>query len=233
MDQNDKTEAFLDKYRELEALIRNTFRLKEKEPALPYLTRRAEFQSIQAELDYCREVRNFLSHNPKINNSYLVEPSQALISLLEETIRKIQNPLRARDIAVPREKVLCRTALDRIAPTLEQMYERGFSHVPILKNGAVWGMFSENTLLSCLVTGRGVFDETASFEDIKAFLPLKAHKGESFRFVGERMLATDVADIFENAIAKGDKVGMVFVTRTGGKSEPLEGIITAWDVAGL
>lgn len=231
---NSKTDLFLDTYRRLEAAVREAYHLSESQSAVKYLAERPEFKAMRSDLDVCREVRNLLSHNPKLNDHYAVEPSGELVTLLNRALRQVQNPLRAGKIAVPREKILCRTMEDLILPAMREMSEHVYSRIPILKKGAVCGVFSENTLLRYLIDQETVhISDTARFRDIADYLPLTANRSESYRFVSRSMPAAQVADLFETALNRSDRIGMVFVTQNGRATEKLLGILTAWDVVGI
>ncbi len=231
---NGRTDEFLDLYRQLEALTREAYGLSESQSPVKFLAERAEFRSVRTELDYCREVRNLLSHNPKLNDRYAVEPSTELIRLLERTVRQVRNPLRVEKIAVGRDRILCRTMDDLILPAMREMSVHVYSRIPILKNGAVCGVFSENTLLNYLIDRETVrLDENARFSDIRDYLGLDANRSESYRFVSRRLPAWSAAELFEKALDRADRIGMLFVTQSGKPSEKLLGILTAWDVVGI
>ena len=234
MSASSNSDLFLDKYRQLESAIKSEYQLSSVEVPSPvgYLLRQPEYRNIRSELDYCREVRNLLSHNPKHNNAYMVEPSDALLALLDSTIQKVQNPPRARNIASPRAKVLCKTLDDFVFPTMKEMNANIYTHVPIVENDVVHGVFSENTILTYLVDGEIGFDESITFRDIKDYLPMEAHRAESFRFIGANMTIGQISKLFESALERIDRIGMLFVTSSGKPSEKLLGIITAWDIAG-
>ena len=229
-----KTDIFLDKYRQLEASVSAQYGLSQSESAVSFLERRAEFRGIKSELSYCREVRNLLSHNPKVNNRYAVEPSEEMIRLLERTIERVCNPRRAKHIWVPRDRVLCRTVEDYVRPAMVEMHERLYTHIPILKNGVVVGAFSENTLLHYLIDDVTVrIDQKVRFTDIEKYLPLDQHRAESFRFVGKETPVSEIEDLFAKADADGLRIGLLFVTHSGQETEKLLGIISPWDVAGV
>lgn len=234
MRTSSNSDLFLDKYRQLESVIKNEFQLSTADAISPvgFLMRQPEYRNIKSELDYCREVRNLLSHNPKHNNIYMIEPSDDLLALLDSTVQKIENPPRARNIAIPRNRVLCKTLDDFVFPTMREMNDHTYTHVPIVENDIVHGVFSENTILTYLVDGEIGFDETIKFKDIKDYLPIDAHKAESFRFIGVNTTIATITKIFESALDRVDRIGMLFVTSNGKPNEKLLGIITAWDVAG-
>lgn len=231
---NSKTEEFLDKYRKLEAIVSAQYNLSDSESAVSFLERRSEYRAIKSELAYCREVRNLLTHNPKVRNRYAVEPSGEMITLLEQTVERVKNPQKAKHICVPREKVYCRTMEDYVHPAMVEMNEQIYTHIPIMKDGVVVGVFSENTLLSYLIDDEIVsIDNNVKFSDIEKYLPLDRHRAESFRFIGQETLVSEIEDIFADAVKKSDRIGLIFVTNSGRKTEKLLGIISAWDVAGI
>lgn len=231
---NNKTQIFLNKYRELEANIASEYDLKNTDSAIGFIIRRPEFRAIKTELDYCREVRNLLSHLPKVNSQYAVEPSDEMIVLLEQTIERVKNPKRAKHICIPKSKVSFRTMDDKVLPAMIEMKEKVFTHIPILENDHVVGVFSENTLLSYLIDEEIVgIDANVIFSDLEKYLPPEKHQSESFRFVSQNTLVSDIEELFTDALKKSDRIGLVFVTNSGKNTEKLMGIISAWDVAGM
>ena len=231
---NSKTELLLDKYKKLEAIASAQYNLNNSESAVNFLERRSECRAIKSELAYCREVRNLLTHNPKVRNRYAVEPSDEMIALLDQTIECIKNPQKAKHIWVPRDKVLCRTMEDYVRPAMVEMNEHVYTHIPIMRDGVVVGVFSENTLLSYLIDDEIIsIDNDVKFSDIVKYLPLDQHRAESFRFVGQETLVSEIEDIFADSVKKSDRIGLIFVTNSGKKTEKLLGIISAWDVAGI
>lgn len=114
------------------------------------------------------------------------------------------------------------------------MNEYVYTHIPIMRDGIVIGVFSENTLLSYLIDDEIVnIDNEVKFSDIDKYLPLDQHRAESFRFVGQETLVSEIEDIFADAVKKSDRIGLIFVTNSGKKTERLLGIISAWDMAGI
>ena len=216
---NSKTELFLDKYKKLEAIVAAQYNLANSESAVSFLERRAEYRVIKSELAYCREVRNLLTHNPKVRNRYAVEPSDEMIALLDQTIERINNPQKAKHIWVPKEKVSCRTMEDYVRSAMVEMNEHVYTHIPIMRDGIVVGVFSENTLLSYLIDDEIVsIDDDVKFSDIGKYLPLDQHRAESFRFVGQETLVSEIEDIFADAVKKSDRIGLIFVTNSGKKT---------------
>ena len=224
-------EEFLDLYKKLEAVVANHYGASREGGSVAKLGRRGEFRSIRAELDYIRDVRNLLSHRPKIADSYMVEPSDAMVQLLKDVILKVERPAVAEGIMIRMGDVFRCSKEDRILPAVREMYERGISHVPIMEDGRVLGVFSNSTFIECTISGDYVIDEETTFLTIEKELALDSHEAESFLFADKETPIDELSDVFEEASRKGKKIGMIFVTEHGSEKEKLLGIITAWDVA--
>lgn len=231
---NSNTQEFLNLFRELEMLIRRKHDLGGDTSAVAWLIKnqQSRYGNISAELNYCREVRNLLSHNPKLKEGYLVEPSDAMLETLRSTILRIEKPPLALNAGIRIEKVFWREMGDRVRPAMIEMAAKGYTHVPILDDGRVVGVFSENTLLSCLIAEE-IFEisDDSRFSDIGDLLLLEAHASESFRFISKLATVGDAALLFSNAQRRTDRIGMMFVTADGRPSQRILGIVTPWDLS--
>lgn len=231
---NEKTALFLDLYKTLEESIR------EQHPNLPRndspvvwaIRNSKRLRKMRDELDYCREVRNLLSHNARVNGEYAVIPSGAMIESLKNTLHKIKNPVRAWDICVKTQDVRCAKMNDPVRPVMEEMASKSFTHIPIVEDGRVIEVFSENTLLSYLLEEElASVDNGDTFNKFKNLLPIGAHSPEIFVFIEKEALASDIAEMFNESVLKGERIGMAFVTEGRSPNNRLLGIITAWDTA--
>ncbi len=228
------TDLFIDLYKQLEQLAVRKYNYPEDGKAVYNLSLRPEFASLRAELDYCRAVRGILQHKPKIGSSYAVEPSDEMIALLQTTLNKVKNPPRAKDIAIPFGSILYKSMNDLVLPTMMEMQEKVYTHIPILQDGVVVGVFSENTVFSYLADEQIVeIAQNMRFSDLAGYLPIEKHRAESFRFIGQTKLISEIRGIFEDALSRQDRIGLMFITKSGNPKEPLLGILTAWDVAAV
>lgn len=224
-------DIFLDKYKELEALAVDVYGLRPDGSAISQLERKAEFKTIKSELSYCREVRNLLQHNPKIGNQFAVEPSSNMIDLLSETIEKVRNPKKAGEIAIPISEVYWKTIDDLVYPTMQDMKQNIYTHVPILRDGKVTGVFSDNTLFAYILQDGIIgIDGSTRFKDLGEHLNIRSHPSETFMFAKFHALLSQIEDMFEDAFRKDERIGMIFLTENGKEQEKLRGIITPWDV---
>lgn len=230
---NTRTDAFLDLYRRLEAALRTRYELSEKESALVWAERHcSELRSLADELYCCRKLRNLLTHNPLVGGEYLAEPSEALLAVLQEALGRVEEPKLALQVGVQGAEVYTRGMDDLVRPALAAMRSQGYSHVPIVQDGVVEGMFSEGSLLALHTEHEHVaIDTTTTFSDIFEALPLYAHTRERFPFVARDTTLGFVADLFEAADARELRIGLVLVTEHGAQDERLLGIVSASDVA--
>ena len=233
MKYESNAQEFLDKYKYLETTVRRKYNLKNyKDSPIVFLQNQSEFYDIYNELEYCRQLRNLISHNPRVYDG--VQPSRSLIELLENTTNKVLNPPLAIDKAIQRSAVLCAKMSDNVLPVMKEMSEKTYTHVPIIDDGRVIGVFSENTVFSYLVDEEIVgIEPTTTFEDLGNFLPLESHRAESFRFISKKTLLRDVVKLFDDAVKEGDRIGLVMITKSGKQEDKLMGIITAWDIVGV
>lgn len=227
-----RAEEFLELYKKLEAIVANTYGSAIEGGSVAKLGRRAEFRHIRKELDYIRDVRNLLAHRPKIADEYMVEPSQAMIDLLESVIGKVECPAIAGNIMIKMDRVLSCSKGDFIMPVVRKMHERAISHIPVLNEGRVCGVFSNSTFIQCTISGQPQISENTMFYEIEEMLSFEKHQGEAFWFTEKTTPIDELSDLFDEASRNNQKIGMLFVTEHGRESEKLLGIITAWDVAG-
>ena len=61
----DNNELFIEKYKELEYEIAKRYNLPKSTSPIPFIEKKNEYAKFAKELDYCREVRNFLQHESK------------------------------------------------------------------------------------------------------------------------------------------------------------------------
>ena len=232
--------TFIELYNRLEHLIRQEYPdIPADRGALAVAARQKPvFSRMREELDYCREVRNLLQHSSRVGGEPLVSPSDALVDVLERAIEKVERPKIARGICTRKAELLFAEPQSSVRAVLEEMSKRSYTHVPVLDDGRVVGVFSANTLLAYLFgDGAQPADvaalENATFAQFGELLALDAVKPGAFAFVGEETNAYEVAELFKVALRERRRLHMVFVTAHGKRNERLLGIITAWDMAGF
>lgn len=227
------TDIFLDKYKQLENCAINEFKLPPDGSAVAKLEKRSEFKDIKYELNYCREVRNLLQHNQKLDDEFPVEPSNKMIELLDTVIDRIKNPVRCIDVAILDRNLIWRSYEDRVLPTIKLMNEKNISHIPILKDRRVVGDFSDNCVFPFLLGDDNCHvDENTRFKDLKQYLDLEAHPSEVFKFIPADSKLSYAEKLYEEARNRHERIGLVFLTANGRSDERILGILTAWLIIG-
>lgn len=232
------TELFLDKYRKLEYAIRTRYSLPQEAPAVAYLKRKKEYEKYLEQLQFCADVRNLLSHTPKLPKSYAVTPSRELLDFLDFLTDKVQNRPKCRDIAIPYGKVCRKFLSDNLQKTVLEMRTRGFSHIPIVANKRVVGLFDKKVLFDFLAdniknNSRIPNLSEYTFADIERYISLTSKEKQDFLFVPSNMYIDKLEGVFEKENKRGRKINLVFLTATGKDTEPLQGLLTPWDVLAL
>ena len=229
----NRTEQFLEKYKELENAAIGLYGFAEDGKAIANLTEMPEFRNIRMELSYCREVRNLLQHRVRLGSEYAVEPSEAMIQLLGDTVEKVKNPLRCRDIAIPCSKLLCSRPEAFVLPAMKEMRRRGFTHLPIIEGGKVAGIFSESRVFFYCTDHEAVgIPQDLRFEDIRSYLSFDLHHSEIYAWMPWDAFVSEAESLYEDAYMKGKRLGMYFLTQNGKPEEKLLGIVTPNDILG-
>jgi len=116
---------------------------------------------------------------------------------------------------------------------MKTMNQYTYTYVPVLEDGVVVGVFSENVVFSYLVKHEiAAVDADITIGEFGEFLPLDKHPSEFFKFVGKDALLIDVQELFKNELEADRRLGVVHITNSGKSTEKLLGMITSWDIAG-
>ena len=230
-------EALLDLYNEVDHFLRKECK-KDKHADHGYLIQELALTNPvvarnQQLMRSVAQIRNSLVHNPIPSVAQpLLQPHPQLVETYRKLRDALMNPLKAMSIAIPSQQLFTTTLDANLGKVMKKMDENIFTHVPVIENDKMIGVFSENTLLSYLAeNGEGIITKDMKIGDLKDFLPLKAHNGESFVFVARGTPLSEIYQIFNDAIQVRRRIGMVFITQSGKENEKLLGIITAWDLA--
>lgn len=225
----DNAQIFLDKYKVLESVAREAYNLD-----INKLKEDRRFSQIKQEIDYCREIRNLLTHRPKIANRYPLDPSDAVIGFLEDLIFKIKNPKRINEVAIDISKIYSKQMGDLVMPTMSEMRKKVYTHVPILNDGKVVGVFDENSIFNYLSDKTIILiDEELTFEGIKDYLGITGRDMERFLFIERNATVDEVKDSFAAEFEKGNRVGIAFITHSGKQDEKILSMVTPWDLANV
>ena len=167
-----------------------------------------------------------------INGNYPLEPSEEIVAKLQEIIEKIEHPLLALDFAVRSDSIMKARLEDSVFSVMSRMENNGYTHVPIISDGKLFGVFSKSTIFSYLIThGLTKIRDDMQINAFFDFLPIEKHRGEYYDFAAKDALYIEVREMFENTYQrKSRRLMVVFITENGNPNERLFGMITPWDV---
>lgn len=224
---------FLDLYNTLEELLKAKYTTPDRHYSnviLRYVNE-AEGRRWREELDICREIRNMLSHHSRYDGEDIIQPADSLIELLREVIDTVENPPVAMTICTPVKNLLFCREDERTADLVRKMRNAGYSHVPILRDRALYGVFNSGVLFSRLEKyGNASVDGSSLVSEFDEFLPVEAHTTESYRFVAPDASYFELKSLFDPEGPHKPRIAALFVTRNGKKNGELLGMITPWDM---
>lgn len=226
-------EVFIEKYKELEEAVRNTYHLNRRDSISFFLERQEKYKSDKNEIRYCQEIRNLLQHKRKIGNAYPVEPTDKTIAYISSLIGKVRNRKKCCDICVRFSDIYRQTIDGNVKATVNVMREKAYTCVPIMDGKRVVGVFDENSLFNYIgENGTNKLDGEFTFKDIERYLSLENRELEEFLFFDDSKLVDDLEYEFEKSFRRGKRIALVFLTPTGKADEEIVGMLTAWDVLG-
>mgnify|MGYP002555271730 FL=1 len=143
-----KSDEFLNLYRTLEEVLSEKYsdRTRNYGSVVVQFMNDVEGRQFKDKLNLCREIRNLLSHHPEVNGEKIIEPSQAMLDILNEVINYVKRPPLAISYATPFENLLKASLNNNALTIMKKMESRGFSHVPVLNGGKFIGVFSVGTI---------------------------------------------------------------------------------------
>lgn len=121
---------------------------------------------------------------------------------------------------------------DRLGDLADEMKQNGYSHVPILnEREVVIGVFNEAAVFDSLwVESETIISREMLVSDILQHCQLDANHTEVFRFISPRVPIDDIAEMFLAIESPTTRVGAAFITASGKKTDPLQRLITPWDI---
>ncbi|MBQ4472236.1 MAG: CBS domain-containing protein [Alphaproteobacteria bacterium] len=220
---SDEQQAYLKNFQILENLII-------KDPDKTFQDNLYDQRNNLSTKDYsflmtCNSIRNILSH--KEQAKFIATP-QPLINELHRIVQRYTQT--AYDISI--KDVYFKKITDPLLPTLKDMKEKIYTHVPILdENDAFLGVLSESSIFNYIAKQEELLLDLRDLKISELADELNIDRNnESFKFVPRDMSILQLKDIFNKELESKKRLGAVFVTETGQKSEKILGIITSWDM---
>ena len=239
----EEGDKLTDLFKELEEIIRNksnTLGIKTEGTNIDYLIKSLSLKNNivkkhKKELLMIKEIRNINTHNRNANYKYFVCPNPEINLRLKEIIEEIKNPPRIieSNMCIKKKDIYFKSLDDKVSETIQDMTEKLYTHIPIIENNILYGVFSENTLLDIVNEESGVIiSENTIFSDIQNSLKIENHSMEDFVFVSKNRTIYDIEELFKDYFSQNKRIGCIYITEHGKKNEEILGMLTAWDVLG-
>jgi len=241
--KNNKTnyDDFITIYNELDAFMRKELNYDDYERVWhsdlirQMAQKNKVFKLYMEELLAFARLRNAIVHNPNKRDAQpIADPHDYVVEKYKQILDKVLRPAIALDtIAVRSENIYTASLNDKALDVMATMNKYTYTHVPIIEDGKLVGVFSENTVFSYIVnTGDVLLEKDAKIREFSEFIPIDKHVSESFAFVPRDTLVIDIEEMFADELKDGKRLAVVFMTNNGDLNEKILGLITAWDVAG-
>lgn len=171
------------------------------------------------------DLRNLLSHENDV-----AVPTESFLKEFSEVKDAVCSPVTAFDICTKGENLLTCGPLSQVDALVKRMGEKHLSHVPVIKNHQVVGVFSTTTFFEAyMLKGRRDFPKDLAVGDLVDLHKLSSFNDE-FLFVGKDENARNLLDRFRKKNENQKRVSCLFVTYSGSPEESLIGIITETDL---
>ena len=232
---NNNVEEFIEEYKKLEEAVRRVYHVEQSESAISVLKSQRKFDKYKSDIQSCANLRNFYQHNSKINNQYIIDVSMNAVEFIRFLTGLVNNREKCRDRCIKFKDIYWRAPNDSVKETMRVMQAKLYTHIPILENNKVVGIFDENSLFTFLATnGEDIFefDDTLTFNDMKEYIKLYDREMEEFKFFGINKYLDEAIEEFEKCLNKGMRLGLMLFTASGKETDDLQGLITPWDLIG-
>ena len=230
---NDLAEEFLELYRQLEHDGKRLYfkNASDKQSVIGGMMNLPQLKEYKSDIDYCRTVRNFLVHTPKVNHSYAIEPSEEMVDFLRKLLEHINNPMKAMDYAIKINNLYTVSLKSNIIEVVRYMQTMGYTHVPVMQEGKMFGVFSANVLYTYLSqTDEEIKNFDAELSILEKYLPIYKHTNEYFAFMPEDSTLHDVSKLFKIDVKSMKQLAAVFLTENGRADEKIIAMLTPYSI---
>lgn len=230
--ENGRIDEFLDLYKQLEEALEVKYqnvKLRHSSIVMEFL-RDEESAPVRDKLDICREIRNLLTHNANLGGEPVVRPSEPVVKALREVLDFVKKPPLALDFATRGDNVMKANLNQKVLRLMAIMDKNGYSHIPVMRNGEFFGVFSVGSVfLYQLRSGGKPLTPQTTLQDLSRYLDVK-ERMENYEFAPKTETYSSVRRKFDRMKGKNKRVSVVFITETGHPGEKLLGMLTPWDV---
>lgn len=143
---------FLEIYNDIDKYMRKLLNLDDyvghTELVQKMASRNKIFSKYKDDLIQFAKLRNAIVHNPdKKYAEPIAEPHDFILNKYRNIRNKVKNPpLALETIAIKSENIYTTNMKDIALHVMKEMNKKTFTHVPVIENNRLIGVFSENTV---------------------------------------------------------------------------------------
>ncbi|MGI6172568.1 MAG: hypothetical protein ACOYI8_01570 [Christensenellales bacterium] len=226
-----RAETFLKRYRVLEDALETRYagRSQRRSSVVAEFLAEEASEPYRERLNLARELRNLISHSADLDGGYIAEPSEELVGFLNEVIDYVKEPSAIADVMTPFSELLFAQLYSRLLPVMQGMEQKGFSHVPVLKKGKLFGVLSHGAVFTAVTEGALVLTEKTTLSELERYLPIENHISEQYDFLAIGATLFDARNRFLVSASKKPRLAAIFITRNGSPGGKILGMLTMWD----
>jgi predicted transcriptional regulator len=164
-----------------------------------------------------------------VEGEELVAVNPLLVEKLKEAILYVEKPPRAKDSAIAFSSLYQVGLGESLSSVLSVMQRRGFSHIPVMVDDQLYGVFSQEVLADYLLDHQSIsLTKDTTLATFKDYLPIAKHRNERYLFLKEDVLVEEARQAFSESKAKyGKRLGMIFLSANGKPGEPILGALVS------
>lgn len=186
---------------------------------------------IKFEARYFRSVRNVLTHNPNGSEKPLIELTDEFKKKFEAFCNLLMN--NVSQISIPYKEIYKREINDKVFPTITVMKKNNYTYVPVMNGRKVWGVLCESTVFDIVSNGdASLFQDELQLLGISKYITQYSSSGV-YDFAQDDSTVDDICRQFADAIDRGRRLDVIYITTTGNKNGDLVGLVTIWDIPTL
>ena len=236
---NSRSQRFLNAYNRLDQFMRTLLEADHDYPHTKAIGQASKLnERIQVESRKLRSfarLRNAIVHNPDCRAEPIAEPHVRIVDAYEQLVEELIRPVPAHDHWVPADQIYAGDDTFSVFEVMNQMVTRRYSHLPILRDGVVVGVFSEWTPMDMAQEAQElVITPTQQLCELAQWTHLaRPSIREAVRFAPADTSLDDLRAMFRSSFQERFRIGVVFFTQNGHPEEPLLGLMTPWDLVHL
>lgn len=177
-----------------------------------------------SDLKTINAIRNILIHK----NDWIEVPLETIekLGLIILGITQMEQNFHTKAIDIFGKKIFIGKESDTVEVLIEAMGVRSFSHVPIYsEDGLFKWVFSMKSLVLWLTKASGPLGRDTPIRDIQIDT-----KNSEYLFIPNDTRVSNIDEYFREYSKNRKKLWAIFLTKSGTPKDPIDGIITAWDL---